>query len=769
MIENVFPREELRGFARIQGRDHDRTSIRPSELDEHLADGWTVRRKGKVSLGLQRPKKKSALLETRVWTLLYQMGFNHLSGKGGARLQVQSEGGPLTSQVDVCAIDGEAAICCECKTSETARRDSGFQEKLAKFGLLKKPFSLAVAKHAPQKTKRHTGMVLFTWDIQLSANDRQRAVEQGIVLFDHDDLEYFEALTRLLGPAARFQFLAEVFRHKPIAGLQIKVPALRMKAGSSHYYMFAVRPDYLLKISYVAHRAKGKAINVDAYQRMISKSRLRQIGDYISADGTFPNNIVINFEQSKFVAFERGEQEGDEIGAQVGWINLSPAYGAAWIIDGQHRLYAYSGHPRAATSSLSVLAFAGLSPSRQAQLFVDINSEQRRVKRSLLVELDAILKWDSDEPDKRVDAIVSKVGLSLDSDADSPLFGRIQPADVQRTDLRCVTLNAVTAALNKPGFFIVGSKKGQVEFGPLWRDDPDKCYTRAQRVASAWLAAVAEVARDWWDLGAAEGGGLAMNNGVTVIINLLRSVLEHLHQASSLVLVDDEDLIDRLRPYAVSVGQYFARFTPEQRKSFRELQGVNGQTTGTRMCQEAVRADFPKFDPPGLDEWIQARLANTNAEARDLIDQIEHALQDHVLGTLKEEYASSEDAWWYEGVPVGIRKKIQDRIEESKGEAGTREQNFDLINYREIAEKNWKFFASALGFGNKGNKQARTEWLVEVSQIRNAVMHPSRRENISIERLQRLKEYRDRLLANIEAADSAAGSMDGGSSVEEDA
>lgn len=770
MLENVFPRDQLTGYARLQGRAHDRKSVKPSEIEEHLVDGWTVRRKGKVSLGLERAKRKSALLESRVWTLLHQMRFTHMSGKGGALLRISSDGAPLSSQVDVCAIDGEASICCECKSFEAPRRDTGFQEKLAKFGLVKKPFGVAVGKYAPQKTKRHHAMVMFTWDILLTENDRLRAKEQAITLFDQEDLAYFEALTRLLGPAARFQFLAEVFRHKAISGLEIRVPALRMTAGASEYFTFAVRPDYLLKVSYVAHRAKGKAIDVDAYQRMISKSRLKQIGEYISSDGTFPNNIVINFEQGKFVRFERGKQEGDDVGAQFGWLTLTPAYGAAWIIDGQHRLYAYSGHPRASTSSLSVLAFSGLSPSKQAQLFVDINSEQRRVKRSLLVELDAILKWESDEPDKRVDAIVSKTGLALDVNPDSPLCGRIQPADVKRTDLRCVTLNAVTSALNKTGFFIVAAKKGAIEYGPLWRDEPDKCLRRTLRVVTAWLSEIASIASDWWELGAAEGGGLAMNNGVTVMINVLRSVLEHLNQTGSLLMIDDADLVDRAKPYARSLGQYFARIGMEERKTFRELQGVNGQTTGTRMCQEAMRADFPKFCPPGLDEWVQARLANTNAEARELIEEIERTLQDFVLGRLKEEYTDADDAWWYEGVPLGIRQRIGQRIEESKGSAGTREQNFDLIHYREIAVQNWSLFQSSIGFGTKGNKSVKTEWLVEVSQIRNAVSHVSRREYISLERLQRLRSFRDLLLAQIDAACAPEEAIDAGESiaVEED-
>jgi len=159
--------------------------------------------------------------------------------------------------------------------------------------------------------------------------------------------------------------------------------------GRKICYTFSIRPDYLLKIGYVAHRMKGKAIDVDMYQRMISRARLKKIATFITEGGNFPTNIVINVRDRKFVEFKRGEQETQDDGALFGWLTLRPAYGCAWIIDGQHRLFAYSGHEMATKAHLNVLAYEALSSSDQAQMFVDINSEQRKVKRSLLVELDA--------------------------------------------------------------------------------------------------------------------------------------------------------------------------------------------------------------------------------------------------------------------------------------------------------------------------------------------------------------------------------------------
>ena len=741
MINNLEPRAQLAGFARSQGRDTLRKTVSKGELQTALDEGWSVRRRNPRSISVQAQKPKSALLESRVWSLLYRMGFPILSGRGGASLEVLP-GDPKTptSQIDVVGVDEEVALAVECKTFESPAKDAAFPERLAKHASIKRSFSQAVAKQFAPRRKRHVGLLYFTWDILLRENDYKRAEEAGVTLLDELDLQYFEALVHHLGSAARYQFLAEIFRGRQIAGLEIRVPALQHRAGDYTWYTFSIKPSYLLKVAYVAHRAKGKAIDLDAYQRMISKSRLRRIAEFISADGMFPTNIVINFENPKHIRFDRGKQEGGEESGLFGWLTISPAYGCAWIIDGQHRLFAFSGHPKGGTAFLSALAFEGLSASQQARLFVDINSEQRTVKRSLLVELDATLKWEDEDVEKRIDAIISKAGMALDEQLDSPLKDRMLLADVRRTETRCVSLTAFASALDKPGMYIVRKQRGFTEFGPLWRDGTSDCLKRTVCVVKGWLSPIALASRDWWELGAAAGGGLAMNNGVTVCINVLRSVLDHLGIGGNPLAMDDEDLVVRIKPYSEALGGYFARMAVDDRSTFRQLQGIDGQTTGTRMCQEALHREFPTFSPTGLAEWVETRKANYNDEGRRLIEEIERSLQEVIVETLKAEFELDEEQWWFEGVPKNVRTKVDQRRNESDGRAGGREENFDLVHYRDIILFQWRLFGEVFGYGD-GGKEKQTRWLVEVANIRNIVMHPSRREFLSLEKLTQLRSY----------------------------
>jgi len=275
--------------------------------------------------------------------------------------------------------------------------------------------------------------------------------------------------------------------------------------GGSYCYTFSISPEYLLKISYVSHRSKGKASDVDTYQRMLAKSRIKKISQYISDDGIFPTNIVINMDKNR-LQFEPVQQKKDQAIEQdaglLGWLDIRAAYKSAWIIDGQHRLFAYSGHPRAPKAKLSVLAFEGLPPSKQAELFIDINAKQKSVPQSLLQELYAELHWDADKPQIRVRAIVSKAIQDLDIDKSSPFFQRIQTADATKDAIRCITLGGLYSSIEKTEFHIAEEKQGVViQFGPLWANDNEATLKRTIYIIKNWFSVIKEKAPEWWDKG----------------------------------------------------------------------------------------------------------------------------------------------------------------------------------------------------------------------------------------------------------------------------
>jgi DNA sulfur modification protein DndB len=762
MLNNIVAIEELASLARARARDYETKTVNPALVDQLVAQGWTIDQRNKKSVRLRKPKAHGAYLEDRVWILFYRMRFPLLSGKGGAELVLEPKNAESpTTQIDVAALDNEIAIAIECKSSENLTKRPQFQNEIAKHGLIRERFTTSVRSQFVATHKRQVVLAMFLSNILLSENDRARAKDQNIVVFDEHDLEYYENLVTHLGPAARYQFLADMLPGKTVPGLELRLPAIKTKMGGFNCYSFSITPDYLLKISYVSHRSKGKRSDVSTYQRMLKKSRLTKIREYITEDGIFPTNIVVNIDKNR-LQFERIQQQGDpEDSGIAGWLSIRPTYKSAWIIDGQHRLFAYSGHERAAKSRLSVLAFDGLAPSEQAKLFIDINAKQKSVKQSLLQELYAELHWDADDEAIRARAIISKAIQDMDSDPESPLYHRIQTADAGKDAVRCISLTSLYGAIERAGFHIAKEKKGHViEYGPFWAGDNDATLSRTEYILNHWLDSIRVANSEWWNKGAGEGGGLAMNDGLITCISVLRSVIQHLDN-KKLIHFDNEDLFDILKKYALTLGTYLSSYSEQDRKVFRDLRGVQGQTRRRRNCEQAIRQEMPDFNPPGLDQFIQQEKAQTNIKGKEIIDRIERTLQRVVLEELRRECGEEETGWWMTGVPKAVRVKVSQRFEEDEGKRGGKENYFDLIDYAKIAAENWELFEPILAYQKTGKKEARVQWMNVVNEKRNVVSHPSSAITLTLDDLALLEEYDSWLTEKIspnvpEAAEAVA-------------
>jgi DNA sulfur modification protein DndB len=363
----------------------------------------------------------------------------------------------------------------------------------------------------------------------------------------------------------------------------------------------------------------------------------------------------------------------------AGW-EIRPAYKSAWIIDGQHRLFGYSGQARASKSRLTILAFAGLRPSEQARLFIEINSKQKRVSQILLQTLVAELNWDAEDPRVRLGAIISKGIQELDVDPESPFYQRIQTSDDSKDAIRCITITSLHSSVEKAKLHLAKEKHGNViESGSLWGGDNRATLQRTNYILNEWFKLIRNAAPDWWEKGANPGGGLAMNDGVSACVAVSRSVLEHLeHQGKKLLHFDAEDLFELARKYGAALTDYLGALSEDERSKFRELRGIQGITARTRRCQKAIRDRYSDFNPEGLEKFLEEEKAQTNTRSKEIIDRIERALQKLILEELKREFGDDESEWWIEGVPKTVRVEVGKRYEDDDGK-----------HYRKIATENW--------------------------------------------------------------------------------
>jgi DNA sulfur modification protein DndB len=182
--------------------------------------------------------------------------------------------------------------------------------------------------------------------------------------------------------------------------------------------------------------------------------------------------------------------------------------------------------------------------------------------------------------------------------------------------------------------------------------------------------------------------------------------------------------------------------TENDRRAFRELRGVQGQTTRTKRSQKAIQERIPNFNPPGLEKFLQEEKAQTNLKAKEIIDRMETTLQKVILEELRRECGPEDSQWWIIGVPKGVRLDVMKRYEEDDGKRGGKEYYFDLIDYRKIALQNWSLFEPLLAYGKKTEKkEKRTSWMNFVNEKRNISAHSTSGILIPIEDLIQLQEY----------------------------
>ncbi len=319
--------------------------------------------------------------------------------------------------------------------------------------------------------------------------------------------------------------------------------------------------------------------------------------------------------------------------------------------------------------------------------------------------------------------------------------------------MRCITLESLFRNLSQPMFIV---RRG-VEYGPLWTARNDTTLKRTIQVVNGWFGFIRDAVPDWWGLGAGEGGGLSMNDGVSVCMGVLRAAFQFLSDKKHIKLfhLSDGELIEKLGPYGKALGEHLACCSSDQRKEFRTgARGNQGLTFTRRKCEKALHDRFPDFEPEGLLEDLKLEAAKTKEQAFKLIGSLEQKLQEFIIKTLKLEYGDNDaDPWWFSGVPVQIRTKASGRLEEEQGK-GKREHYLDLVDFRVITLNNWTLFQETLAFGKSGSKEKRTEWMQKLNEMRKVVMHPAKQQTITFEQLAQLRGYDETLTRNLKGEDT---------------
>lgn len=723
--------DEIVKYYRKRSQEYDLESINKKLLDDYETEGWEIDAETETRYKVRRRKPIGTLFENEVWCVFAKMGFNEMNASNDFKISFNGNDSINPKQIDVFAKDTETVLVIECKAFSKPGNQS-FRTHLLEITGYRDSIVKSIHSHYRGESDHNlkVGFAIATKNAWWSDSDLELAKEKDITVLTEDDMAYYRQLVSHLGPVAKYQLLADIFAEKQIPGLEAVVPAIRGRIGNYKFYAFAIEPSKLLPISFVSHRAKVDKQNMGTYQRMLVKKRLVAIRNYIEGqNGLFPNSIILNFiTGNKPLRFDKAGAV-PETEAQLGYLYLPNRYKSAWIIDGQHRLYGFSGTSQIDKVTIPVVAFENLDASTQARMFVDINSKQQKVPKNHLEDLYSELLWDSKNDGDIYLAVRSRIVSELGKERSSPFYKKIKPSSGE-TDNEPLTIGSITEAIDKNRLLGQVPPSGRFRAGPLgsdrlpWNENSKK---RAKKVLVSYFTDISEGLRDNWEQKPRDGGFFCSNVGISALMRVLKEILDTISYDRRLQTCDiDVDLLmEDIKVYSKPIIDFYSKPTSiEEIRKLKQFYGAGGAVNAAMEIMQIINEARPEFNPNGLEKWISDKKARYGDQAMGIIKDIQLMIADHIISTLKEVYEGPEpDSWWFASIPTEVKKKAAEKQAEDTVKRPL-EQCLDLIHYQKIVIKNWKYLSDVYSFGNKGSKEKQVEWFDKFNKIRNKTFHP---------------------------------------------
>lgn len=198
----------------------------------------------------------------------------------------------------------------------------------------------------------------------------------------------------------------EIIAKKTTAIKKVKMKSLKTKFGELTVFTQSMKISDVLYIYYVAVR--GRDEEEGAVQRVLNKQRIASIKKYILEGNVFYSTFILNWTDTKI----KPEFLNDEISIPI--IPFS-----AQAIDGQHRLVglqeALKENPEIGNKEILITLSLNLSTKDAARIFVNINSEQKPVPKSLIYDLFGEIESDTNHSINRATDIAEELNDNIES------------------------------------------------------------------------------------------------------------------------------------------------------------------------------------------------------------------------------------------------------------------------------------------------------------------------------------------------------------------
>lgn len=373
------------------------------------------------------PDDKGTILNQRVWALFEKAGFYTVPNSNEPAIEASIElSKGKKRKVDLLAEVPELGVKIIGENKARKELDGSFTAYVHDYKELKK---VSGAK----------AVLFVSNEKDLNQDDKNYALNEGFIVWESEELDYYEALVDTLGAVAKYEILHSMGIETNEEAFIYHVLAIHFKQPFSNsdtdLFLFTANPEMLLRTCVVLRKAAGSK---NAYQRILKKDRLSKIARFITQDddSLLPPNIIVHFnEDVNWDSIDTPIQDstGRKItltkkdDSELVVLQIPMKYASMEIIDGQHRLFGFVNTNPATKKffNLVVLGLANVSQKKRTETFVAINDNARRMDPNLV----AYLKLTEDEEDCQKDNELMAINVVYKLNQTTPFKKKIRFLD----------------------------------------------------------------------------------------------------------------------------------------------------------------------------------------------------------------------------------------------------------------------------------------------------------------------------------------------------
>jgi DNA sulfur modification protein DndB len=734
---------------RIKKSDYERLSINHSLVKDYLNKGWEIEGKPlKTKTKVRKLKEYSKKFEDDIWCQLYNLGYRILSHDEKIVLPF-SKNEEDKKQIDIIAISDETILIVECKSSEKLKKAPSYEGEFDALGLRIDGFKKSLHQIFGEGKKIKYIFATRNLRLTLEGEDYKKLESVGGFYYNNNTFEYINNLIKNYKNASFYQFLGLIFKNERINLNDIEIPAVNGKMGLKDYYMFSIEPSLLLKMGFILHRTRANESEFPTYQRLLVPSRLKGITKFIDNGGYFPNSIIINFNAKKNkIKFEAHSRSGSS-NSRMGMLKIPNAYGIAYIIDGQHRVYGYANSKFVKNNTIPVVAFNGLETIEQLEIFMDINQNQKAVSPSLRLDLEEDLYWDSDRADSRLKALRSSIIKQLTNFESSPLFNKISVGE----DKAMLTFKPFAAAISNSGLLPIakGNKYDDKSLvGSLYdtnnQNHNQEMNKAKKKIVEFIILCYDFVEQNYSEIFEKEKFFVLSNRGTYAFISVIGSLNKFETERKNLnINSSSKERFRKICKYLKSLLEGIKNLSKEEEERQLTFLGAGADTKWLRFFQTIINSKYSEYNPIELIDWKERQDESLQDKGRKYGVDIEKKIKKIVLETIKTLY---KDDWELE--INSIKRECSSRADqemEKRYKEGLPKQEihwtemFNINDYKTIISKYWtkkptdkpgfksfdQVFSINIGEGFNSKTQ-KIKWISFFNSYRNLWAHEGTKE-----------------------------------------